>query len=763
MKVLRIKPLFTISALAAMVISSAFGQISGPTQKELADNKDAAANLLETRRKLDQLIWGPELLAQQYESRIVKLWDELLKSEEKLATLSAFPLNKITIAGLTKSEPLQLRIARYIFDKEGITRDTKQWQAFLKGAQKSGYRLEQSEWHHAKFQPPVGTKPAVSEVSFELHIAKDKPQSRTIIKGVLDIVWSPNVTPNANVQADAVHVKKMTILDREQPPAFEEVFSVVGTSDRPLIHPLVVYDLNQDGLSEILVGGQNIVLRNYGAGKLQAERLFDVARPIYDGAVLADFSGDGHLDFIGVDNRNYPLMYRGDADGTFSGEPQKIADVHLSLPKTFTAGDIDGDGDLDVHIANYKYAYRQGQMPSPYFDANDGYPAVMLRNDGDGKFTDVTEKSGLAAKRFRRSYSSSLVDLDDDADMDLIVVSDYAGFDIYLNDGKGKFSDVTEEFGTDRHFFGMGHTFDDFDGDGKLDFYVIGMSSTTARRLENLGLGRADLDKHTDMRRAMGYGNRIFLRRDNGFVKAPFNDQVARTGWSWGTSTFDFDNDGDNDIFVANGHYSGESTQDYCTTFWRHDIYEEGSEDVARDMVFQEESTALREAAISWNGYEHKVLFLKHQGEYVNIAYLMGVAFEYDARAVVSEDIDNDGRPDLLVVEHLAQGLESPIYKLHVYKNTLAEAGNWVGVQLLDSRKGSTIGAQITLTSDAGQQHRRLVTGDSFSSQHSAKVHFGLGQQDSVSHIEVTWANGKTSKLSTPKAGQYHVVSAGGD
>jgi hypothetical protein len=260
----------------------------------------------------------------------------------------------------------------------------------------------------------------------------------------------------------------------------------------------------------------------------------------------------------------------------------------------------------------------------------------------------------------------------------------------------------------------------------------------------------------------MGYGNRMFLRRGDGFVKAPFNDQIARTGWSWGTSTFDFDNDGDKDIFVANGHYSGESTQDYCTTFWRHDIYEGGSEDVARDMLFQAESQALREADISWNGYEHKVLFLKHKGEYVNVAYLMGVAFEYDARAVVTEDIDNDGRPDLLVVEHQAQGLSSAIYKLHIYRNVLPEAGHWVGVQLVGDDKRSTIGARVELVTPNGKQTTRIVTGDSFSAQHSSNVHFGLGQNQQVESIKVTWADGQVSTIDKPTADQYHRVLSEG-
>ena len=236
--------------------------------------------------------------------------------------------------------------------------------------------------------------------------------------------------------------------------------------------------------------------------------------------------------------------------------------------------------------------------------------------------------------------------------MDLIVISDFAGLDLYLNNGQGQFTDVTDTLGRDRHLFGMSHTFGDYDLDGNLDLYVTGMGSTTARRLEGMGLGPDDKPEHNDLRSAMGYGNRMFVRRGDKFGVAAFNDQIAQSGWSWGTSSFDFDNDGDEDIFVANGHISGKSIQDYCTVFWRHDIYTDDSQDnVGRENMFDFVMSPLQETDISWNGYEHKVLWMNEEGaRFTNVAYLLGVALEDDARAVVTDDLDGDGHVELLVV-----------------------------------------------------------------------------------------------------------------
>ena len=722
------------------------------------------SRLLAERQQLDETLWQAEELAQHHERRFVQLWDQLLHRDDKYDILKRFPFTAIAVGASGDAEPLDLGIQRTRFGAPNRDLSPAEWQTLLDEFEREGYVIDQTEWHHSRFEPAADGRAARSEASATIHAAREEPPHRVMLQATLDVVWSPRVDEQDVPIPERIAVAQLSLLERHAPPAFQKVFEVERTATRFPMEPLIVYDLDGDGLSEIILGGRNLVIWNRGAGQFEAEPFLDDADHIFsDAAVLADFTNDGHVDFVAVDIERYPLLFEGAAGGRFHEVGKRIADITFEQPKSFTAGDVDGDGDLDLFIANYKNAYTDGQMPTPYYDANDGHPAYLLRNDGGGVFSDMTAVAGLEAKRFRRTYSSSLVDLDDDADQDLLVVSDFAGFDMYLNDGRGHFTDVSERFGENRHLFGMAHTFGDYNRDGALDFYVIGMSSTTARRLESLGLGPEDKPEHNALRAAMGYGNRMFLRRGNGYELAPFNDQVARTGWSWGTSSFDFDNDGDRDIFVANGHISGESTQDYCTTFWRHDIYTDSSQDdVARESMFQFVMSPLQETDISWNGYEHKVLWMNQGGgEFTNVAYLLGVAFEYDGRAVVTEDLDADGNVDLLVMEFRSGGGagDNNDHLLHVYQNRLVETGNWIGVRLQDAGAGfSPIGAAVTLEGTAGQQVDRLVTGDSYSAQHSATVHFGIGASTVVAAIEVRWANGQTRRIERPQINQYHTI-----
>ncbi|MBI1899986.1 MAG: CRTAC1 family protein [Planctomycetia bacterium] len=379
-----------------------------------------------------------------------------------------------------------------------------------------------------------------------------------------------------------------------------------------------------------------------------------------------------------------------------------------------------------------------------------------MQNDGQGRFTDVTAASGLDAKRNRRTFSASLIDLNGDGSLDLVTVNDFSGMDVYSNDGRGKFTDVTDSWLDERHAFGMSHTIGDYDRDGRLDLYMIGMSSTTARRLDAMGLKRTDSPAEHKMRAAMGYGNRMYLAGGKGYRQAPFNDQVARTGWSWGSATLDWDNDGDRDIFVGNGHISRGTAKDYCTRFWCHDIYFNTPRPDPELKRFVQDVVADEMQSMSWNGYEHDCLLLNEGGRgFRDVGFLLGVGFEFDSRNVAAQDLDLDGRVDLIVAEkRLSDG---PL--LHILQNTAPYKRHWIGVVLRDYGKGrSPLGAQVAARTASARHVGVVVAGDSFQSQHAPVVHFGLGEESQVEELEVRWPDGAVSRLANPTVDRYHRI-----
>jgi len=404
-------------------------------------------------------------------------------------------------------------------------------------------------------------------------------------------------------------------------------------------------------------------------------------------------------------------------------------------------------------------------MPTPFYDANDGHPSYLLLNRGDGTFDDATASAGLGPKRYRRTFGASFVDLDGDHDLDLLVSSDFAGTDVYFNDGAGHFSDETDAVLEEASNFGMGHAIADFNQDGAVDFFVIGMASTTVRRLNQMGLIREDRPEYLEMRTRMGYGNRMYLAQGSRAFRQPeFKDSVARSGWAWGTAAFDFDSDGDLDLYIANGHISGKTTKDYCTQFWRHDAYTGDSEaNPAVVNLFSITKSPLLKNNYSWDGHQKNHLFMNQSGEdFVNVAFLMNVALGEDSRSVVSDDFDGDGRPDLLVTsKHHDWSRDLYYNKLHVFMNRWPIQNNWIGVRLrIEAGGPSTIGAVVRIRSDSGEQIAHIVTGDSFRAQHAPMKHFGLGPDAQVDFIEVTWPDGSVEMIEDPTINTYHRISS---
>ena len=259
----------------------------------------------------------------------------------------------------------------------------------------------------------------------------------------------------------------------------------------------------------------------------------------------------------------------------------------------------------------------------------------------------------------------------------------------------------------------------------------------------------------------MGYGNRLLLgagqsvrRGGNPLSTGSLERPDCSHRLVLGNQFLRLHNDGDVDIFVTNGHNSGESARDYCTRYWCHDVYTGTSKaDTETSKLFGESLSELHRGEISWNGFENDVLWMNDSGKnFIDIAFLMGVAFQFDGRAAAADDLDADGRPDLLLVEYRNRAGMHAHYRLHALRNTLDTGNHWIGVRLRDVKGRSPIGAHVTVTTGDKKQIGRYVTGDSFSAQHAPTLHFGLGKTAAVDAIEVQWPDGKKRRLKHPRS-----------
>lgn len=730
-----------------------------------------AEDLLSRIEKLEESTFADEKTARHFENEgFVPLWDKLLATPQasRLEVMANLPFESLTLGKMNREVRRDLGIQLGELIPGGSTLTPAQWKAWVSKFQDSGLEITHSDWHHDAFRRDEnGT--AISEIRFTIHLERDRGLDRTELKAVIEVIWDE---AGGKITAKTIKLMSGRLSRRVGPKAFEPVTIIEGQTNKPKerddMGAIAVYDLNDDQLPEIILGNANIIFWNKGGMKFEAARLIPEGGEIHSSVmgIVGDFNGDGLLDWLCDSPKAQLMLYPGTGKGTFAPKPKQITlPIPLRVPSCLTAGDIDRDGDLDLFAGQWRSLYEK--MPDEFWNSNDGFGNTLLLNDGKGNFTDATVARGLEAKRFRRTYSASFVDIDQDLDLDLVVVSDFYGLDVFRNDGKGHFKDATGALVKQPHSFGMSHTMADYNRDGITDFFMLGMGSTTARRLEKMKAHPDILTGAKTMRAIMGYGNRFYLGGKNGALTEPaFAPQVARTGWAWGSTSFDFDNDGDQDIYVGNGHISGKSTRDYCSNFWCRDIYLLQGQKPPVISNYLNSLTSLKTE--SWDGYQVNSLLVNQGGKgFSSLASMLDVGFDFDTRRVISADLDLDGRPDLLVGRqestsgffHEASSETSPPALL-ILRNTLKEASerNWISVSLQGAAGISPHGAVVEITTPTQTQRSVIISGDSFMCQHPAQKHFGLGLESKVTSIKITWPNGLTSILTNPEANLNHPV-----
>ena len=361
-------------------------------------------------------------------------------------------------------------------------------------------------------------------------------------------------------------------------------FFDIPSGDR---HPgVAVTDLDQDGFDDVYVmaqWGRNQFFRNRGDGTFE-EIAGQIGLDLADhtsSALFADFDNDGDLDvFLG--RTLLPSVYMVNEGGRFVDRSAELIDGPLpALVSSVSAVDYDGDGLLDLYLSTYAAGMRvPSQMQMAYLPGMDGLelwqfrlsdenhvmtnrfgpPNVLLRNQGGGRFARV---ENTALKLFKNTYQATWADYDNDGDMDVYVVSDFAPNNLYRNDGAGGFTDVTDETGTADIGFGMGASWGDFDEDGLLDLYVTNMYSKAGLRIT------AQLDEVDPNFGRMARGNTLFRNKASGFERVSSLERpgllVEKAGWGWGSQFVDLDNDSDLDIYALSGYYTAPSAVELPT------------------------------------------------------------------------------------------------------------------------------------------------------------------------------------------------------
>lgn len=718
------------------------------------------------REQHDQTIWKSERLAQDYETAFIELWDELRACGNQYTPFHKFPFKTIDRLHLSEIRrlPEAISIQSHSSQNESPWTHSEFGEA-LRVFERQGFRIEQTEWHHSKFEAPKN-EAARSEFSFALHARGPVPDSRAyIVRGVLDISWHAEPNSTGIYEPNHIGLKKIDVLTRKQAAPFKEQLWLESKAGSTPYSTVLVEDLNADGLSDIVFPKLNKIYYNEGEFKFREAPLTTFAiRSRTTAAILVDLDLDGNIEYV-VASHEAPYLfaytYNSDTE-SFDGKPFGIWKSESPLViAMLAAGDLTGDGYPELYLGPSTPAYEDGKMPTPYFDANDGNPAYLLRNTGGLRYADIIDNTDLSAKRGRRAYVASILDLNNDQRMDMVVTSDFSGIDFYENTG-GTLKDRTNDWVDDRSLFGMSQTFADFDRDGSMDLLAVGMSSTTARRLEQMGLGRTEFPDHQAMRMRIAHGNRLYYGNGNGdFRQNEHSEDIARSGWSWGSSSLDFNNDSYPDMFISNGFLSKGTARDYCTNFWTHDIYKE--KNVSTSQISKYFNTFGPKALVGgnkmgWNPYEKDHLYLNLSGEgFVNIAYLFGVSNGGDGRAVIGEDFDNDGRVDLLLVEQDSMNASERVY---IYKNQLPPIDrNWIGFNLISSKGKALIGTRIRLIGEGYETERVYTLGEAYSGQTPSKIHFGLGKSKTILSVEAIWPDSSKTVLPTPESNRYHAIS----
>jgi len=529
---------------------------------------------------------------------------------------------------------------------------------------------------------------------------------------------------------------------------------------------VAIADYDSDGDDDVLFLNQlgaNALFRNRGDGTFDdvtdKAGLIAVNGRIWVGAAFGDYDNDDDQDLYITSTRGGNVLMQNLGNGSFRDVTEEAGVALVAHSQTPAFFDYDNDGDLDLFVTN------SAKWTSEEFDQDSRYyvgPKVLLdyvsgpddlehntlfRNDGGGRFTNVTNEAGLGGRGWGGDLAA--FDFDDDGDLDVFVTNMFGQSQLYRNDGHGHFDDVTRDTLQRTSFGAIGCKAFDFDNDGRQDLFIADMHSDMWMSPDDTG--RVESAKkyrfisgpmpETDSRwmeveklqvelyrityDELLFGNSLFHNDGGGRFTEVSDLAGMETFWPWGVAVGDFDNDGYEDAFLPSG-------MGYPFSAWPSCLMHNNGNGTFSDVATHE-------------GIEPPV-----EGLYLPET-IGGKKAARSSRCAAVADFDGDGRLELMVNNFN----DRPYY----FRNQFPRR-HYIAFRLRGTKSNhDAVGAVVKLIVGPRVMVRQVHAAGGYLSQSSKTLHFGLGDSAAIERAEIRWPSGTRQVIESPDIDRLYEIT----